>query len=106
MALAMRKQATRLEELEMQSVIWWMIIGLVAGGLARLIVPGRQAMGWVMTIVLGLVGSIVGGFVASLIFGYNPADPGFHAGGLILSTLGAILVLAIYLSMTRRRVPR
>jgi uncharacterized membrane protein YeaQ/YmgE (transglycosylase-associated protein family) len=83
-------------------ILSWLIIGLVAGALARMLVPGRQAMGWVMTLVLGLVGSIVGGFLSSMIFGYDPTDPGFHPGGLIASTIGAILVLAIYLGATRR----
>ena len=86
----------------MMAFLWWLVIGLVAGGLARLLVPGRQAMGWVMTIVLGLVGSLVGGFISSIIWRYDPTDPGFHAGGLIASTIGAIIVLAIYLSATRR----
>jgi uncharacterized membrane protein YeaQ/YmgE (transglycosylase-associated protein family) len=90
----------------MMAFLWWLVIGLVAGGLARMLVPGRQPMSWVMTMVLGLVGSIIGGFVGSLIWGYDPADPGFHAGGLVLSTLGAIAVLAIYLSATRGRITR
>lgn len=90
----------------MLGFIWWMIIGLVAGGLARLMVPGRQPMGLLLTMVLGLVGSLIGGFVSSLIFGYDPRDPGFHTGGLIMSTLGAIAVLAIYLRTTRARITR
>jgi uncharacterized membrane protein YeaQ/YmgE (transglycosylase-associated protein family) len=86
----------------MMAFLSWLVIGLIAGGLARMLVPGRQPMGWVMTMVLGLVGSVIGGFVSSLIFGYDLDDPGFHPGGLVMSTLGAILVLAIYLSATRR----
>jgi uncharacterized membrane protein YeaQ/YmgE (transglycosylase-associated protein family) len=81
----------------------WLVIGLVAGALARLMVPGRQPMGMFMTMLLGLVGSVVGGFVSSLIFGYDPADPGFHPAGLIMSTLGAIAALALYLRTTRHR---
>lgn len=88
----------------MLGFVWWLIIGLVAGGLARLLVPGRQPMGLFLTMLLGLVGSVVGGFVSSLVFGYDPRDPGFHAGGLIMSTLGAIAVLAIYLLSVRRRI--
>jgi uncharacterized membrane protein YeaQ/YmgE (transglycosylase-associated protein family) len=81
----------------------WLIIGLVAGALARLLVPGRQPMGLFMTMLLGLIGSMVGGFVSSLIFGYDPTDPGFHPGGLIMSTLGAIVALALYLRVSRTR---
>ena len=88
----------------MLGFFWWLIIGLVAGGLARLMVPGRQPMGLIVTMLLGLLGSVIGGFVSSLIFGYDARDPGFHAGGLIMSTLGAIAILAIYLRSRRRRI--
>lgn len=87
----------------MLAFFWWLIVGVIAGGLARLLVPGRQPMGILLTMVLGLVGSLVGGFISSLIFGYDPRDPGFHAGGLVMSTIGAIVVLAIYLSTMRGR---
>lgn len=72
----------------MFALLGWLVIGLVAGALARLLVPGRQPMGLFMTILLGLIGSVLGGFVSSLIFGYDPTDPGFHPGGLIMSTIG------------------
>lgn len=88
----------------MGAFVWWLIIGLVAGGLARLLMPGRQPMGILMTMVLGLVGSMLGGFISSLIFHYEPQAPGFHAGGLIMSTIGAIIVLAVYLNMSQRAV--
>ena len=79
----------------MLALIWWMLIGLLAGGLARMLIPGRQSMGLLLTMVLGLAGSVVGGFISSMIFNYDPVDPGFHVGGLMMSTIGAILVLAI-----------
>src|SRR5438874_11545340 len=82
----------------MLGLIGWLLIGRVAGLLARMVVPGRQPMGLVVTIVLGLVGSVVGGFIASLAFGTDPTEPGFHPGGLLLSTLGAVIVLALYVS--------
>lgn len=77
----------------MLSFIWWLIIGLIAGALARLIMPGRDPMGIIATMILGIVGSIVGGLVSWAIWG---ADTGFQAGGLLLSILGAILVLWIW----------
>lgn len=83
--------------------LWWIIIGLIAGLLARLLMPGPQPMGWLLTIVLGLVGSIVGGVISSMIFRTDPMDPGFHAGGLVLSTIGAFIVLALYGFLQRRR---
>jgi len=48
------------------------------------------------------LGSIVGGFIASLIWGYDPQAPGFHAGGLVMSTIGAVILLAIYLNANSR----
>ena len=74
------------------SFIWMIIVGLVAGLLARAIKPGSDPMGWIMTIVLGIVGAMLGGFLASLI-GIN-ADGGFT--GLIFSVIGAIILLFLY----------
>jgi uncharacterized membrane protein YeaQ/YmgE (transglycosylase-associated protein family) len=53
---------------KMFAFLWWLIIGLVAGALARLLIPGRQPMGMLMTMVLGLVGSVVGGLISSVVF--------------------------------------
>jgi uncharacterized membrane protein YeaQ/YmgE (transglycosylase-associated protein family) len=78
----------------MMSFIWWLIIGLIAGALARLIMPGRDAMSILATIVLGIIGSIVGGLVSWAIWG--PETEGFRPAGLLLSILGAILVLWIF----------
>jgi uncharacterized membrane protein YeaQ/YmgE (transglycosylase-associated protein family) len=81
--------------------IGWLVVGLIAGALARFLVPGRQPMGCFMTMVLGLVGSIVGGAISTLLFHYDPSQ-GFHTGGLIMSTIGAVIVLAVYLSIAHR----
>lgn len=81
--------------------LWMIIVGLVAGLLARAIKPGSDPMGWIMTIVLGIVGAMLGGFVAGLI-GIN-ADGGFT--GLIFSVIGAIILLFLYeMIMSKRRV--
>ncbi len=80
----------------MLSFIWWLIIGLIAGALARLIMPGRDAMGMIATMILGIVGSIIGGLVSWAIWGADTNGNGFRPGGLILSILGAILVLWIW----------
>ena len=83
------------------SFIWMIIVGLVAGLLTRAIKPGNDPMGWIMTIVLGIVGAMLGGFVAGLI-GIN-ADGGFT--GLTFSVIGAIILLFIYeMIMNKRRV--
>lgn len=81
--------------------IWMIIVGLVAGLLARAIKPGSDPMGWIMTIILGIVGAMLGGFVAGLI-GID-ADGGFT--GLIFSVIGAIILLFLYeMIMNKRRV--
>ncbi len=81
----------------MLSFIWWLIIGLIAGALARLIMPGRDAMSWLATMLLGIVGSIVGGLIGWAIWGADTArSGGFRPAGLLLSILGAILVLWIW----------
>ena len=78
----------------MLGFIWWLIIGLIAGALARLIMPGRDPMGIIATILLGIVGSILGGLVAMAIWRNNAN--GFQPAGLLLSILGAIIVLWIW----------
>ena len=84
----------------MMSFIWWLIVGLIAGALARLIMPGRDPMGIIATILLGIVGSVVGGLVSWAIWGNNNGR--FQPAGLLLSILGAIIVLWIW-RMTRSR---
>ena len=78
------------------SIIGWLLLGLVAGVLARLLVPGRDPMGWIGTIVLGLAGSFVGGFLADLLFDDE-------AIGLVGSVIGAVIVLLIYNAVVRDR---
>jgi len=78
----------------MMGFIWMIIIGLIAGALARLIMPGRDPMGIVMTIILGIVGSILGGLVSWAIWGTETGR--IQPAGLLLSILGAIIVLWIY----------
>jgi uncharacterized membrane protein YeaQ/YmgE (transglycosylase-associated protein family) len=83
----------------MFSFLWWLIIGLIAGALARLIMPGKDPMGLLATILLGIVGSIIGGLVGSFIW---RGDTGFHPGGLFLSLLGAIFALWIWRMISSR----
>ncbi len=79
------------------SLLGWLVIGLVAGALARLLVPGRDPMGWVATLVLGLVGSIVGGFLARALF--DDTD----GVGLFGATAGAVVVLLLWNAFVTRQ---
>jgi len=79
----------------MLNILSWIIVGLIAGALARLIMPGRDPMGMVATIVLGIIGSLVGGFVSMAIWRNNDSSA-FQGSGLLLSILGAIVVLWIW----------
>jgi uncharacterized membrane protein YeaQ/YmgE (transglycosylase-associated protein family) len=74
-------------------VIWFLLIGLVAGFVARALVPGPDPMGWLGTMVLGIVGSLVGGTLAALLFGGTLA---LSAAGIIGSIIGAIIVLLVW----------
>lgn len=78
----------------MLSFIWWLIIGLVAGALARLIMPGKDPMGLIATIILGVIGSVLGGLLSGLIWGTGQG--GFQAAGLIMSIIGALVVLFVW----------
>jgi uncharacterized membrane protein YeaQ/YmgE (transglycosylase-associated protein family) len=76
-------------------IIVMLIVGLIAGALARLILPGKDPMSIWMTILLGVAGSFVGGFLGSLIW-RTEGQSYFHPGGLILSVVGAILLLWLW----------
>ena len=84
----------------MLNFIAWLIVGLIAGALARLIMPGRDPMGIIATILLGIVGSIVGGLVSWAIWGSDTR--GFQPAGFVLSILGAIIVLWIWRMLRSR----
>jgi uncharacterized membrane protein YeaQ/YmgE (transglycosylase-associated protein family) len=75
------------------AVLLFIVFGFIVGLLARAIMPGRQGMGMVMTTVLGVVGSLLGGFIASALSDVEPTR--IHAAGFIGSILGALLVLGI-----------
>jgi uncharacterized membrane protein YeaQ/YmgE (transglycosylase-associated protein family) len=81
-------------------IIVLLVIGLIAGAVARLLVPGRDPIGFFGTILLGVVGSFVGGFIWNLIEYHRIAPNKFHTVGIIGSILGSILVL-ILMRLTR-----
>ena len=77
-------------------IIGWIIIGLIAGAIARWLMPGPDPMGWLGTIVLGIVGSLVGGTLLNLIFGGGLE---LSAAGILGSILGALIVLYVWRRM-------
>ncbi|MGN6218808.1 MAG: GlsB/YeaQ/YmgE family stress response membrane protein [Microbacterium sp.] len=85
------------------TILGLIVIGLIAGFIARAIIPGKQSMGILLTIVLGIVGSFVGGFLGYLLFGADPNGGFLQPSGIIGSILGAIIVLGLYVLFTRRR---
>lgn len=79
--------------------IWTIIIGAIAGALAKLIVPGRQGGGFIVTILLGVVGAFVGTWLGQAL-GFQSANDGV---GIVGATIGAIIVLLVWGALTRRR---
>jgi uncharacterized membrane protein YeaQ/YmgE (transglycosylase-associated protein family) len=73
-------------------IIGWIVFGLVVGIVAKLLMPGRDPGGFVVTAILGIVGALVGGFVGRSIGWYGDGDP----VGFIMAVVGAIAVLAVY----------
>lgn len=83
-------------------ILSWIVFGLVVGIIAKLLMPGRDPGGFIVTMLLGIAGSLIGGFVGRAFTGGRP-DASAGAGWL-MSILGAIILLAIYRTMVGRRV--
>ena len=86
----------------MLSLLWLLVVGLIAGFLARALVPGKDSMSLVGTLLLGVGGSVVGGLVLGLLFG-GFRDRGFSPAGIIGSVIGAVIVLVVYNRISGRR---
>jgi uncharacterized membrane protein YeaQ/YmgE (transglycosylase-associated protein family) len=80
-------------------ILGWILFGLVVGIVAKLVMPGRDPGGIIITILLGVVGALVGGFLGQALNLYEPGEP----AGFVGATLGAILVLWLYRIAMRRR---
>ncbi|MFB4360133.1 GlsB/YeaQ/YmgE family stress response membrane protein [Pantoea sp. BS_8] len=75
-------------------IISWIIFGLIAGILAKWIMPGKDGGGFIITIILGIVGAVVGGWISTRL-GYGTVD-GFNFGSFVIAVIGALIVLFIY----------
>ena len=84
----------------MMGLLGWAIFGLIVGALAKLVMPGKDPGGILVTMLLGIVGAVLGGFIGQAINLYEPGQP----AGYIVSILGAIVVLYLYRLATRKTV--
>ncbi|MDP9766912.1 UNVERIFIED_ORG: putative membrane protein YeaQ/YmgE (transglycosylase-associated protein family) [Atlantibacter hermannii] len=76
-------------------ILAWIVFGLIAGVIAKFIMPGRDGGGFILTCVLGIVGAVVGGWLATM-FGYGGDITGFDMHSFIVAVIGAIVVLAVF----------
>jgi uncharacterized membrane protein YeaQ/YmgE (transglycosylase-associated protein family) len=83
-------------------ILSWIILGLIAGAIAKLLMPGRDPGGWIVTMLLGIVGAFVGGWIGRALWG-SPGVSGVNLPSLGLAILGAIVLLLIYRMVVGKR---
>jgi len=84
----------------MFGVLGWIVFGLIVGVIAKLLMPGRDPGGFIITALLGIAGAVVGGFVGRAIGFYGPGEP----AGFLMSLVGAVLLLFVYHKLRRPTV--
>ena len=82
------------------AILSWIVFGIVIGFIAKLLMPGRDPGGFIVTMLLGIAGALVGGFIGRAMGFYGPDQ----SAGWLMSILGAVLILALYRVLVRRRV--
>jgi uncharacterized membrane protein YeaQ/YmgE (transglycosylase-associated protein family) len=87
-------------------IIAWIVLGLLAGLLANLLIPGKRQQGLLLTCVIGIVGALLGGWVASKVFHVHSLNGFFHLSTWITAIAGAAVLLLIYHLVTSRRTAR
>ncbi|MCL1664563.1 hypothetical protein BAS09_06875 [Elizabethkingia ursingii] len=75
-------------------ILTWIIFGLIAGAIAKAIHPGSDPGGWIATIIIGIIGSVVGGWLGSMIFGIDVT--GFNISSFLVAIGGSVLCLVVY----------
>ncbi len=83
----------------MFGVLGWIVFGLIVGVIARFLHPGKDPGGFIVTVLIGIAGSLLGGFIGRMLGFYGPGE----AAGLIMSVIGAIILLVIYRMAVGRR---
>ncbi|HZD01571.1 MAG TPA: GlsB/YeaQ/YmgE family stress response membrane protein [Actinomycetes bacterium] len=84
-------------------IIGWILLGLIAGAIAKAILPGDDPGGLIVTTIIGIVGALLGGFLATAIFGAHPLDNFFDISTWLTAIVGAIILLLVYRLATGRR---
>ncbi len=82
-------------------ILAWILVGLVAGVLAKIAMPGPDPGGVLLTIVIGIVGAVIGGFVMENFLG-GPGVSGVNLASILVATLGSVVLLVVYRAITRR----
>ena len=82
-------------------ILSWILLGLVAGAIAKAIRPGRDPQGCFVTIIIGIIGAVIGGWIATML-GWGRVD-GFNLYSILVATGGAVLALVIWAALSRRR---
>lgn len=82
-------------------ILSWIVFGLIAGIIAKVVMPGRDPGGCIVTILLGIAGAFLGGFLYSLFTG-GPIDTQFDLGSFFVAVIGAVIILAIYRAVVGR----
>ena len=85
--------------MEDYGIIGWIVIGLLAGGIAKLLMPGKDPGGCIITILLGIAGALLAGFLGRAIGWYEPGD----GAGFIAAIVGAFIILLVYRLISGRR---
>lgn len=83
-------------------IIGWIVLGLIAGAIAKAILPGRQGGGWIATLILGVIGAVLGGFIGSAIFGIG-LEEFWSIQTWLVAIAGSILALVIWGFITKNR---
>jgi uncharacterized membrane protein YeaQ/YmgE (transglycosylase-associated protein family) len=85
-------------------ILGWILLGLIAGFIAKALLPGRDPGGLVVTLIIGVVGALLGGFLGATLLGIeNPIDEFFDVSTWLAAIVGALIVLVIYRALTGRR---